>query len=116
MKLLLTALLLLSTTLFAEEEYMYKYTFDNTPVYFNWKPIFKISREPYWYNLYKQETKQAFWEDQGGAIQFGLRYDFANEKGFLQLKQEYATLPLSTFSLSVTDEEPVIIFEFKYEY
>jgi hypothetical protein len=57
--------------------------------------------------------ENTIWDnDVGGGLQFGVRYDFDDDRGYLEFKQEYATMPISSYEFIISDEEPIIIFEF----
>lgn len=113
MKGFLTALLLLSTTVFAED-YLYEYDIDTRKTFFKWYPIIEINDKPYWYELYNTEPNPAFEWKMDGALQFGVRYNL--ERGYIEFKQEYNTSPVFARHFSITGKEPTAILEFKYRF
>ena len=114
-KWILALLLLLSTTILADD-YIYEYDFDARQQFLQWYPIISIHTKPYWYTIYKDESKYNFNHDVGGGFQIGLRYEFENELGYLEFKHEYATLSINDYMISFADEEPILIFEFRRYY
>ena len=104
MKLIILLLVLISTTLSAED---YKFKYDDS--YFHWTPVVDITTTPYWATVLINDL--AYMDDLY-SVQVGVKYKF-DDTSYMVFKTEYATdyTPGSpTFHFI---PQPTLIFEFR---
>ena len=115
MKYIILLLALMSTTLLSTEieEFTYKYDFNHD--FHKWLPVGGITNVSYYLKPIINDTTITLTDDLY-SVQAGLKYRFT-EDTYILFKTEYATdyVP-GNININFLHQEPILIFEFRFQY